>query len=103
MWPAQLLSQGGRDGRVTAGCQMIQLSLRRPSPAAGAVRMIKGPWRSITLEPRGAGGRRATDRFRMVSVGRHTAMKLSTAPGDRPSSRPPRIDGPEGGSGQVRR
>ncbi len=91
MWPAQLLSQGGCRGGRPRGCQMVKLSLWMPSPAARAVRTINHPWRSITLEPQGAGGRQASDRYCLVRVVRHTATKLSTAPGDRNSSRPPRI------------
>ncbi len=98
MWASSASESRRPERRATAGRQMDALRLRRPSPAAGAIRMRKGLWRSITLEPPGAGGRRASDRYRLVSLGTRTAMKLSTAPGDRVSSRPPRIVGPGRGS-----
>ena len=107
-WARQSHSEGGPDGyvdssaseagrserRASVGRQAHCLSLRKPSAAARAIKLIKGACRGITLEPRGAGGRQLHDRSGLVRVGRHTAVQLSTAPDSRPSSRPPRISGP---------
>ena len=77
-----------------AGSQTPLNTPKRPSAAAQAVRLIKGPCPGITLEPPSAGGRQPIDQLRLVRFGRHTAVSLSTAPGSRPSSRPPRIGSP---------